>query len=273
MRYLNRFGIDIEAVLKLITMLGFAVFFYVVIETGSAQYYVHPRLLPYMRFAIGAFVIISLFIFKGIYGMRSRREVRVLRYLLFIVPLICAFTLPPRTLDTEYLSLGKVNALGISTLKQGSTAPAIRDNAAKEKNTPNDFAEGVDENSDRLSLLDEETIVLDEKNFIFLIMEIFEEFDKYQGKKIEVVGFVFKDKTFGKNEFVPARFMVSCCAADMQPIGLLCDYDGASELKKEEWVRVTGVLKSREYEGEVIPIIEAQSVETVAKPKNEFVFP
>jgi len=109
--------------------------------------------------------------------------------------------------------------------------------------------------------------------FVEWIQEIYEHMDKYKGKKIQVVGFVFKDEQFKKNEFVPARMMMVCCAADMQPIGLLCSYAKASELKKDVWVKVSGRIGQGEFEGQKMPMIEVESVEPANKPKNEFVYP
>ena len=71
------------------------------------------------------------------------------------------------------------------------------------------------------------TIVMTDESFIPWIEELYGNLSKYEGKKIEVVGFVFKDKEFGQSNFVPARLTMNCCAADMQPVGILCEYQRA----------------------------------------------
>lgn len=98
--------------------------------------------------------------------------------------------------------------------------------------------------------------------------------DRYEGVKIEVVGFVFKDnEEFSDNEFVPARLMMVCCAADMVPVGFLCRYDKASELAADAWVKVTGTIIKAQYDGETVPCIQAETVLTTDKPANDYVYP
>lgn len=80
------------------------------------------------------------------------------------------------------------------------------------------------------------------------ISEIYENMEKYEGFQIKMTGFVFKDpEIFAKNEFVPARLMMACCAADLAPVGFLCKYDKASELKTDSWVTVEGKLFMGKY--------------------------
>jgi putative membrane protein len=77
----------------------------------------------------------------------------------------------------------------------------------------------------------------------------------------------------GKNEFVPARFMMSCCTADLQPVGFLCRYEKASNLKNDTWIEVTGTIKITDYYGEKTPIIIVDKVEDATIPINEYVYP
>lgn len=80
-------------------------------------------------------------------------------------------------------------------------------------------------------------------DFSLWISELCANTEKYKGYTVVMTGFVFKDQeTFQKDQFVPARLMMSCCAADLAPAGLLCKYDKAVELKKDSWVTVEGTL-------------------------------
>ncbi|WP_343216272.1 hypothetical protein [Clostridium frigoris] len=76
-----------------------------------------------------------------------------------------------------------------------------------------------------------------------------------------------------ENEFVPARLMMTCCAADLAPVGLLANYDKAKDLKQDTWIKVTGKIKDLNYNGEKTPIIIVESIKNTEKPKIEYVYP
>jgi len=66
---------------------------------------------------------------------------------------------------------------------------------------------------------------------------------------------------------------MSCCAADMQPVGLLAHYDKAKDLKQDAWMIVKGKLEIVESNGEKTPIIVVESIQDAKKPINEYVYP
>ncbi|HEY9059445.1 MAG TPA: TIGR03943 family protein [Pseudobacteroides sp.] len=279
MRYLNRLGIDFEALLKIASLLGFAFLFYKVIESGNAKYYVHPRIIPYMQFGIVMFITIALFI-SGELFKTKRKNIKLGRYLLFIIPLMLAFALPPKALDTDTMSISNINTMGRSYESSGD-GELVEDTQTYSDREENNIATGSGSNqnagksSDNISkelLKQGDTIVMAAESFIPWIEELYGSLSKYEGKKIQVVGFVFKDKEFGQNRFVPARFTMNCCAADMQPVGLLCNYQRAEQLKKDSWVKVTGKIQKGEFKGEIMPVIAAETVEPTDKPEDELVY-
>ena len=98
-----------------------------------------------------------------------------------------------------------------------------------------------------LSGLDQEQkkIIVSNDDFYPWIIEIYENLDKYIGYEISITGAVFHDfETMVENEFVPARFTVTPGDAELIPVGLLCEYEKASELVLNTWVTVTGVIIS-----------------------------
>lgn len=289
MRYVNRTGINIEAVLKIAAMLGFSLFFYMVIETGNVRYYVHPRIIPYMKFGILGFTAISFFMAGEVFKV-TRRNIRVGRYLIFIIPLILAFALPPKTVDSDSMSISRIAGSGktgvtipdsgIQRESQPDIQPDMNDNidtGTDDSITNDDASAEVEEwsmeNFGNLLKMQEDTIIMDDDSFAAWTAELFGSPEKYEGKKIQIVGFVFRNELFKQNEFVPARFMISCCAADMEPIGILCNYEKALQLKKESWVKVSGKIHQGAFQGEKMPVIAVEAIEPANKPENEFVYP
>ena len=62
----------------------------------------------------------------------------------------------------------------------------------------------------------------------------------YQGKPVDVVGFVVADRD-NPGTFFVTRFVVSCCAVDAQPVGVPVYEPGfEQQFAPESWVRVVG---------------------------------
>lgn len=272
MRIKKFFGLNIEIILRLLFLLGFSMFFYNVINTGKVQYYVHPRTIPYMKFTILVFIIISLFLFSEIFKPR-RKSSKLSRHIIFLIPLLVAFLSPPKTMVSPSIPLDNMSvnnrveenppAKPIDAKQVGGDFIEIREE--------DELVDNVAENS-RLKFK-EDTILVDNDSFIPWLDELYIHRGKHEGEKIEIVGFIFKESGFKQNEFVIARLMMVCCAADMQPVGLLCKYDRASELELDSWVKVNGIIKYEEINGDKIPVIEVESLEDVDKPENEFLYP
>ncbi|SHJ63768.1 putative membrane protein [Clostridium cavendishii DSM 21758] len=267
--------INIEALLKLIILIGFAFSFSYMIMTDKILLYVHPRIVPYVKFAIVAMLLLSLSIVRDIF--KPKRRVNITPYLFFIIPLFMAFILPQTSPDSTSMSFGDSTSNNQVVNKADSTTSnnnIIDQGKTKSDNTGTNATASSNINKKSFGLeMRGDTIVISTDNFVKWINEIYENTEKYEGKKIELTGFVFKYKDFRKNEFSPARLMMACCSADLQPIGLLCRYDKTAELKQDTWISVIGKIKIEDYKGQKTPIIIAENIQNIEKPKNNYVYP
>ena len=127
--------------------------------------------------------------------------------------------------------------------------------------------------TDRGLKLQDNMVIVDDRNYIRWLKEIYDNLETYRGKKIQMVGFVFRGKEVKVNEFVPARLLMICCTADLQVVGMLCRYDKAKSLADDSWVKVTGTIRIITYKGTKVPIVVADSVVETDKPKSEYVYP
>lgn len=278
MKIMKTRNYNIDAAFKVVVLLGFALFFFLTIQSGQVLKYVHPRNVPFIKFAAIAMVLISLFFIPEVFKPQ-RIKVSSIPLLFFILPLIMAFLLPTQSFNSDYISYGDLKLQGNSGNVDN---PEIKTEYSEEDEYKEDIyideysdAENkniIESNRNELQLIDE-TIIMDNDNYVRWIQEIYENIEKYNGKKIQVSGFVFKDEQFEDNEFVSARMMMVCCAADMQPIGFLCRYDNAAELKVDTWIIVYGTIAKGEFNGNVIPVIEADKVENIEKPEFDYVYP
>lgn len=245
---LNSFNMNVA--LKILWLLGFSFFFINSIYSGSVNRYVHPRIIPYMFFAAGAMLVIAFLLFGELFKPQKEKA-NSLALLFYIIPLIMAVALPAQSFDSNTRTIGNVQIAGIEdkTIKSGEI-----------ENNPLSLQNGI--------------LVMESSNFYHSLNEVYGNLDKYVGTQIEVVGFVFKDnEDFKDNEFVPARLMMVCCAADMQPVGFLCRYDKASGLKSDSWVKVSGIIGKTNFEGQDVPFIEAESVIEAKKPNDDYIYP
>jgi uncharacterized repeat protein (TIGR03943 family) len=90
-------------------------------------------------------------------------------------------------------------------------------------------------------------VTFDDKYFGYLDYEVQGNPSKYDGKKIVITGFVYKNSDFQKNEFKVARYLPSNCADDPYVLGLICRTEKAEDFQKDEWVIVKGTLVVETY--------------------------
>lgn len=95
----------------------------------------------------------------------------------------------------------------------------------------------------------------------------------YEGKEVDIVGFVFRPEGAPRDVFYASRFVVTCCAVDAQPIGLPVRSPGWQERFEEDaWVRVRGTFVGAE-EGTVDEpvVVRPERIEPTEEPQNPYV--
>ncbi len=115
---------------------------------------------------------------------------------------------------------------------------------------------------------------MDGDSFWRWISELYLNLDSWTDKKIKIEGAVWKNpEMFGETEFAIGRMMMVCCAADMQPVGVMATWKDAIGLNDDEWIRITGTVSKTEYEGENEPMILVDSIEKIGRPRFEYIYP
>lgn len=94
----------------------------------------------------------------------------------------------------------------------------------------------------------------------------------YEGKQADVTGFISPSPRDPVNTFIVTRFVITCCAVDAQPVGLLVyspHWQGT--LKKDEWVRIRGGFAANPSSSSAEPIaLVPRSVSRVAQPRDPY---
>jgi putative membrane protein len=95
----------------------------------------------------------------------------------------------------------------------------------------------------------------------------------FEGKRIKVLGFVYREEGFLDNEVVIARFMISHCVADASIVGFLALLDDASKYETDTWVEIEGVIKLTQYNDMQLPAIVVESLKEIDEPEEPYIFP
>lgn len=123
---------------------------------------------------------------------------------------------------------------------------------------------------------DGEVKEVDESNYFAVMMSIEEEGDKWNGKKIEISGFVYRDETLSKSQFLLVRMLMKCCAADMEPLVLLSVLpEGMQMPKNDEWFVVRGTLRTKPIveTGLWVPTLDVEVMAPISEPEKSYIDP
>ena len=114
-------------------------------------------------------------------------------------------------------------------------------------------------------------IEIQDDDYALWFRDVSEEPEKYQGKTVRFKGQVAMLRRDKNGMFAPGRFVMTCCADDIQFCGLPCKWANAKELKSRSWVMVEATIAAethRLYHGDLGPVLTAISV-TPAAPAVE----
>lgn len=148
--------------------------------------------------------------------------------------------------------------------------PTLTDEQIRQKFSTTGFGEFYADMA--VSLYKQPVILLNDKVFLdgLTTMELYAK--EFAGKEIETLGFVYRQPDFTAQQFVVARFSVSCCTADANVFGVLVENDQGSKWAKDSWVKVRGKLEARSVDGYDMLVLRASQIEQVKPPKDPYVY-
>ena len=98
--------------------------------------------------------------------------------------------------------------------------------------------------------------------------------DKYDGKKIKVKVMAYDPEKYPPKFSILGRNAMTCCADDITPLGLICEFKNDVELENKEWVDIVATVKKtfvRQYESD-LPVLHVDSISSTEKPEDELVY-
>ncbi|WP_342758938.1 TIGR03943 family putative permease subunit [Kineothrix sedimenti] len=273
-------------------------------KSGKYLSYVTPRMEPYIYFAS---IVMGIWALTGFCRLfRPQHRLRSSHCLVVGIPILLLL-LPHSPLTTSSLTgnYSNKNAFSASagqelyskpdeasledSIDQTDTSSPAEDELSSADTAVSDTVDTAV--ADAQSAIPEEQasvvlpgldtankkIIVSNDDFSMWLTEIYINIEKYTGYTIDITGYVFKNPDYyNDDEFVPARLMMSCCVADLVPVGLTCKYDNVSELEEGSWVTVEGTLHvgQYEYDGEQYeePQISVTQI-TPAEEVSDYVYP
>lgn len=114
-------------------------------------------------------------------------------------------------------------------------------------------------------------IEIADEDYALWYRDISEEPKKYDGKTVRFKAQVARLRKEKGGFFAPGRFVMTCCAEDIQFMGMPCKYEKAAALKARDWVMVNAKISVRFhalYRG-TGPLLTAIDVSPAAPAEHE----
>ncbi len=223
--------------------------------TDQLGLYIHPRYFIFtviMAVIAGLFVLLA-FLLPPQTGSEQHENESPPRgawlwvpanIVLIVVTAAGMLALPPTTLTTATVSQRDIN---------GSATSSVQDDA--------------------ITLVGGDDSVLTVKDWAGLLRQGADE-TSLAGKSPTLVGFVTPDPDDPTNVFYVARFIITCCAVDAQPVGVPVYLpDWQDQFAVDEWVSVTGAFVSNPSSSSLQGIVLSPSdISSTDRPAQPYVY-
>lgn len=247
--------LNINEFIWFIILIAITGYFYHLVYSAKLAYFIHPKMFKYIYFTLIILSLMTVYQTSNLFKEAANNKLKS-GYLLFMFILFIGFAVDPKGLNAQAaINRGmKIENSIFNVSKNNKVNP--------DKNVPIKRRPGG-------------AIEVNDENYVSVMNDIYNNIKEYKGQTITVTGFIYKEDRFGKDRFVAARMLVSCCAADAQVVGYLFKYNGKEEFAKEQWVKVTGIINEDKIVGEDkegIPIIDVSLIQKINEPLNKYVY-
>ena len=230
--------INMEGFIQIVALFFLAGFLIFALQGNRLRGFVHPRINNLLWVSAGVLLLMALFRFQVLF--KVKRRISTAPNLILLLPLIAAVILTSTSVRYNGFQTGNNDTTALETKVDGIYVNDVKDN-----------------------------------EFLKWYLDVNENPEKYDGTTVKVRVTVFKSNNFRSDEFVAARMAMSCCAADIAPIGFLCRSSGAEQLVNGSWVYVTAVIwvEYQPYLEKKEPILYPLNITKADKPEEEYVYP
>lgn len=122
--------------------------------------------------------------------------------------------------------------------------------------------------------INQDVIEISDMNYGIWFMDCQENPEKYVGKVIKFLALIYNPVKMKSGTFVPGRFAMTCCADDIQFIGMKAKYAKSKDIPHKSWVNIAAEVKyefAMEYKGKG-PVLYVTDIELTEKPEEELIY-
>lgn len=274
------------------------------IVTKKYKNYITPRMLPYLYFTVVVLIIWAISNIRHLFSIVIKP--RYLQCFVLIIPtaliIISLFNINTnvkkgfshntsiknsyRDMDIDDSIEDVKSEIDESTLAENNYDFPDNDendnkNATENENdvaksTEGDYASKVIKGL-KLHGYDDSTksIIISDEEFYNWTVEIFSYPNDFIGYEINYKGQVMlpPEEFFEADKISIVRQLMTCCVADLVPIGFICQSDNIDTLEQDTWISVTGKLFMGEFNNEKDIQINITNIEYIDPLEEPYVYP
>lgn len=231
-----------DVLIKSLILMGFILLYLFILAKDKLKLYVHPSYTLIIISTIILLLIILVFVISDLFTINIHK-VYYKNYLVFILTLIIIIT----SQVCSFKNLSYDNNIIIHSKPYSN------------------------HNINNLTFEDN-IIQINKNNFVYSLDEILTYPYNYEGMNIKITGFIYKDKNLTDDQFIIARYMMVCCASNMQIAGIKCESNTLINYPEYTWVEVTGTIHTKEIPN-IDTIILTENIKEVNNPDTSYVYP
>jgi uncharacterized repeat protein (TIGR03943 family) len=236
---------------KALVLISMGLFLYSRYAGGKLLFYINERFVWLTLLAVVGFILVGLSYRQRSahgehHGDHSHGHLTWAGLILVVLPIVLGVVFPPRPLGAAALGSRDVSVESLSS----ATAPDRGRVISKPKG---------------------------ERNILDWLVEFGAAKDvaQFTGEEAELVGFVYRYPGLEEDMFMVSRFVISCCAADATPMGVIVRWPDAKDFQDDAWVVVQGHFEPGTLKGEPmpVPLMIADSVTPTEVPRQPYLYP
>ena len=121
--------------------------------------------------------------------------------------------------------------------------------------------------------MDAPIVTIEDWQFGTFYLDASENPENYDGKTVRFKGYIYRGRNIGKDEYVPGRMAMVCCAEDVRFVGFIANSNGLPIPPAKSWQMITARVAAeerRQYKG-VGPVLYVTEVTPCEPPEEEVV--
>ncbi|WP_028778909.1 TIGR03943 family putative permease subunit [Shimazuella kribbensis] len=252
------------AILRVCILFSLAILLTYLILSRQLNYFIHPRIQYFSIFGFAALIILGIIQMKNI-RHKAMHPIGIWGYIMISLPIFFFVLFPSKPSDANladqkvytYIPPAQVDKktkkdMDATQLQEEDWEAPYKKQAAEFKKLP--------------------TIILTKENFIDVTNVLAMYPEDFKGKKVRMVGFVYREEGFEENQFVIARLSMACCVADAGVVGFFVETKRPKVFQKDQWYQIDGTFEMKKRETGEVPGLKIEQYKRVPALKDSYVY-